>query len=133
MAKEDPETLVKTEVDEVFALQKTLEETQDELMKNEQFKKFLELQKTVPEQIASIWKRVEEQMLEHNIKTIKGDWGSLTIAERTNWKIDYDLLPNKFFKKVVDTTKITDTYRLEGKAPKGADLYTTKYLTKRIK
>ena len=72
-------------------------------------------------------------MIDNDIKQVKGDFGTLTIAERQGWTYDEKQLPNKFFKKVVDTKKITDTYRLEGKAPKGCEPYTTKYLTKRLK
>jgi hypothetical protein len=129
----EPKQIIESEVEEVFALQKDLEETEQLLMQNEQFRKFLQLQKTVPEQIDKIWKNVEEQMLAHDIKSIKGDWGSLTIAERLNWSVDLEALPPKFFKKVPDTTKLTNTFRLEGKAPKGAEPRYTKYLHKRIK
>ena len=72
-------------------------------------------------------------MIEHDIKSLKGDWGSLTIAERTNFKVDLDNLPTKFVKKVADTTKIATAYKLDGKLPKGVETSTTKYLTKRIK
>ena len=66
-------------------------------------------------------------------KTIKGDWGSITLAERQGWDIDENELPKKFFKRVVDTKRITDTFKLEGKAPKGATPRVTKYLNKRFK
>ncbi len=102
----------------------------------------LALEQTMSEQLAAIqatqsrindfWKGVETKMIEHDVKTIKGDWGTLTIAERIVWTYT-DELPAKFFKKVVDTKKLTDTFRLEGKEPKGSAHAVTKYLTKRIK
>lgn len=103
----------------------------------------LELQREVEAKIAEIkdaqskidetWASVERTMIDNDIKSIKGDWGSLTIAERIGWDTDEELLPKKFFKKVVDVKKLTDTYKLEGKAPKGATPKYTKYLTKRFK
>lgn len=83
-------------------------------------------------EIDNIWNQIEVAMIETDTKQIKGSWGTLTIAERLNWQTD-DTLPHKFYKKVVDTKRISDTYRLEGRAPKGATPSTTKYLTKRLK
>lgn len=114
-------------------LQSTLEETEASLMKDERFRTFLELQKSFKEQSQTVWDNVEKQMIENNVKGIKGDWGSLTIAERLSWDIDSEGLQPRFYKKVVDTTKLSKTYRLEGKAPKGATPVTTQYLMKRIK
>jgi hypothetical protein len=128
----DTQTIIEAEVKDALATEKSLQELETELMQNEQFRKFLELSKSVPKQIEETWKKVEAQMLEHNIKSVRGDWGTITIAERLNWETTDDL-PSKFYKKVVDTKKISDTYRLEGRAPKGATPITIKYLTKRLK
>lgn len=126
------EEIIAGEVTEVLALETSLAELEAELSQNEQFRNFLVRQKETKAQIEDFWKKVEAQMIEHEVKTVKGDWGTLTIAERINWTYT-DELPAKFFKKVVDTKKLTDTFRLEGKAPKGAQPNYTKYLTKRIK
>lgn len=126
------EEIIAGEVTDVLALEQTLEELELELAKNEQFRTFLQRQRDARIQIDSFWKKVETQMIEHNVKSVKGDWGSLTVAERINWTYNEDL-PAKFYKKVVDTKKLTDTFRLEGKAPKGSAPNYTKYLTKRIK
>lgn len=130
---EDTAKVLEGEVVEMVELQTEIAKTEATLMENPEFRAFLTRKKEVDQQLADFWKRVETEMIEANIKTIKGPWGSLTIAERQNWKVDEDALPAKFFKKVVDTSRITKTYQLEGKAPKGAEPYTTKYLTKRIK
>ena len=127
-----PEELLKAEVTEVLALEQSLQDREAELMANEQFRNFLEFQRTTTKRIAEFWKEVETQMIDKDIKSIKGDWGSLTIAERLNWETNEDL-PAKFYKKVVDTKKISDTYRLEGKEPKGAIKGTTQYLVKHLK
>lgn len=130
---DNPHDLINAEVTSALSLNQELADLEQQLSQNEQFQRFLELSKTVPAKLQATWDLVEQQMLEHNIKSIKGDWGSLTIAERLNWDYDPTMLPAKFFKKVVDTKKLSDTYRLEGKAPKGATPKYTKYLTKRIK
>src|SRR5438552_1012456 len=124
--------LIESEVINALSLQKSLDELQTELMANEQFRRFLELSKTVPKQIEETWDRIESAMIENNIKSIKGEYGSITIAEKLAWDTT-DELPAKFYKKVVDTRKLSDTYRLEGRAPKGATPKMTKYLTKRLK
>lgn len=93
---------------------------------------FLIKQKETQQQITDFWKTVEKEMIAADIKSIKGDWGSITIAERIGWDHD-DTLPPKFYKKVPDLKRMTDTFRLEGKPPKGATPKYTKYLTKRIK
>lgn len=100
---------------------------------NPEFKAFMDQKKEIDEKAAAVWNRIEEAMLENNIKSIKGDWGYVTIAERTNFKVNLDLLPAKFIKKVPDTTKIGAAYKLENKPPKGVEIEIKKYLTKKIK
>lgn len=129
----DPQQLIQDEVTDALILSSELTDLEQQLSQSEEFRRFIELQKTVPKKLEATWDLVEQQMIEHGIKSIKGEWGSLTIAERTGWDIDLDQLPSKFIKKVPDTKKITDTYRLEGKEPKGCTVKTTKYLTKRLK
>jgi VCBS repeat-containing protein len=128
----ETEQVLADEVTQVLELETSLATMQDELAKNPEFQAFLIKQKETQQQIADFWKRVEGEMIKHDIKSIKGEWGSLTIAERINWTYT-DELPAKFYKKVVDTKRLTDTFRLEGKEPKGAAANYTKYLTKRIK
>lgn len=79
------------------------------------------------------WDQIKDAMIEYNIKTIKGDWGSVTVVERTNYKADLDEVPAKFIKKVIDTTKIAASHKLEGKLPKGVTTTTTKFLMKKFK
>ena len=129
----EAENIIKDEVLGVIKHQQRLDELEAELSRNKKFQQFLKLQKEIPAQIEASWKQIESHMLEANIKSVKGEWGSITIAERLGWDIDIDQLPNKFIKRVPDTKKISDTYRLEGKEPKGCTPKTTKYLTKRIK
>ena len=72
-------------------------------------------------------------MILNYIISIKGPWGTITITERLDWDIDLDTLQPKFIKKVPDTTKISATFRLEGKVPKGCKPTYKKFLTKRLK
>jgi hypothetical protein len=133
MAKGDPKQTIEGEVLDVLSLEKQLEEAEAELMKVDQFVRFMQLQKKVKDQATLLWETVKNEMIANDVKSIKGDWGSVTIAERLDWTVDKDLLPPKYFKKEVDKTKLSATFRLEGKAPKGAEPKYTKYLTKRIK
>ena len=130
--KEDISTTLTGQIIDVLETEKELAVVENELQMNPQFKKFLQLQKSVNEQSTKLWKQVETAMIENDIKQLKGDFGTVTLAERLNWTTS-DELPSKFYKKVVDTKRLSDTYRLEGKAPKGATPSYTKYLTKRLK
>lgn len=84
--------------------------------------------------IDTTWKEIEKAMVENDIKSIKGEWGSITIAERDVFSSkDLESVPRKFIKKALDTAKVKTFYTLEDKLPKGVDHKVTKYLTKRIK
>jgi hypothetical protein len=106
-------------------------------------KEAIELQSKVADQVAKLketqdkinaeWDKVEELMIKYDLKQVKGEWGTLTIAERTGFDIDKELLPPRFFKRVPDETKIRTIYQLEGKAPKGTSPKVTNYLVKRLK
>jgi hypothetical protein len=120
------------QVAETLELENALAKMESELAP--ELREFLIRQKETQQQIANFWKNVEKGMIEHNIKSIKGDWGSITIVERLGWDISPLLeLPAKFYKKVPDLKKMTDYFRLEGKAPKGAKPKHTKFLRKDIK
>lgn len=131
--QKDPKAEAEAMALEIVNLGKKVEEEQAALMQNEAFKNFIELQKTFQERSAMVWAAIEANMINNEIKSIKGAWGSLTIAERLGWDIDLDELPSKFIKKVADTKKISDTFKLEGKPIKGASPKYSKYLMKRFK
>ncbi len=133
---EDIRAIISARLDDQKKLEQGLATLETELASNEQFKAFLEMQravKKITEDNNTFFEHLKDEMDSQGIKSIKGDWGSITLAERQGWDIDEMELPKKFFKKVVDTKKITDIYRLEGKAPKGAVPKITKYITKRLK
>jgi hypothetical protein len=129
----NPQGEIEDEIKDIVAKQQELATLEQQLSQNEQFRNFMQLKKTVDEQATLFWSSVESQMIQHDIKSIKGDWGSVTITERIGFDIDDDLLPNKYFKKVPNTKLIADTFKLEGKPVKGTSPKYTKYLTKRIK
>lgn len=122
---------IKLEATGVVLMQQELELREQEIMQNEEFRTFLQLQRDVNKKAEELWAGIERHMIDNGIKNVKGDWGSLTIAERHSW-ITTNELPKKFTKVVADTKKLTDTFKLEGKEPKGAHL-TYKYnLVKRL-
>lgn len=133
MAAKETHEVLASQVTDILALEKDLEQREAELMADDRFRNFLEFQKETTAKIGEFWKAVETEMIKNDVKSIKGEWGSLTITERLNWDVDFQELPAKFFKKVPDTKRISDTFRLEGKAPKGTTPSYSKFLTKRIK
>lgn len=65
-------------------------------------------------------------------KTMKGDWGSVTVGERKTWKVAHEL-PSEYYKQALDTTKLTDMYNKGTAFPTGVDFTVTPYITKRLK
>lgn len=132
---EDAQKIIESEVMDVLVLQKSAEMAEAELMQNEKFQQFLAVQnkiREIKEQEQKAWKMIETHMIEHGIKNVKGEYGWITIAESHRWTTT-DELPRKFKKIVVDTTKLTDTFKLTGKEPKGAKHSYLYYLTKGLK
>lgn len=129
----DIEEIVKQELELYEAKQLDLEQLTKQLEADPQFKAFIEAQKQFRKIEKEVWGKVEQVMLDNNIKSIKTNKMTLTIAERTSFDIDLEQLQPKFIKRVPDTTKIGGTYKLEGKPPKGCTPKVTKYLVKRIK
>lgn len=84
------EQQLKQQVENILDVEKKFSAYEQQLMQDEQFKEFLRKQKEVKKQISDTWKVVEQAMLEHGIKSVKGDWGSITIAERLNWSTPED-------------------------------------------
>jgi len=120
---------IKAEVMKVVELQQQLETS----MNSDEFQRFIKLQKDINAKAAELWKQIEAAMIEKGVKSVKGDFGSVTIAERTDFDVDILTLQPKFFSKVPNMTKIRGTYNLEGSAPKGVTARTKLYLTKKLK
>lgn len=129
----DPKDEIIKEVDQIFVEEAALQVLEKEMQAVPEVAKYLEAQRKFQTSSALYWKAIENGMMSNNIKSIKGDWGNLTIAERTNYVSDLELLQPKFTKKVADTTKITASVKLTGDLPKGVTTTTTHYLMKRLK
>jgi hypothetical protein len=127
------EKQIKSELEIYQEKQATVERLQQELESSPQFAAFIEAQKALREIEANVWGRVETVMMENNIRTIKTDMVTLSIATRTSYDIDLDKLPKKFIKRVPDTTKIATAHKLNGMPPAGASPKQTNYLVKRFK
>lgn len=133
---EDLEKEISIKVNAISEAEIEVKKLELELAGDPKFIQWTEAQKKLKEanaQNEAFFDNLKDVMESNGTKSIKGDWGSITLAERIGWDIDEEELPKKFFKKVVDTKKITDTFKLEGKAPKGATQKVTKYITKRFK
>jgi hypothetical protein len=127
----DLKTVIESEVLDLFATEQTMREVESELQTNPTFLKFLELQKAVNDKAAEVWKAVGNQMIDAYKagkvdKTLKFDFGTLTVKDINELDIDENLLPRNYFKRVPHTTKIRNDYALEGKLPKGVTV-TKKY------
>lgn len=95
------------------------------------FLQFIELQKELTSQIEAAWHEIQTTMLDHDVSSIKGDWGYISVAERRNWKATD--LPPRFYKQTLDTARLNSMFKLGDAIPKGASFTTTNYLAKRIK
>lgn len=128
------EKVIEGEVLNIMDLQKQSDDIAVQLESDERFNTLIKQQREINTKIADFWKAVEKKMINKNVKTLKGSWGSVTVAERANYKVvDVGLLPLKFTKRSADTTKISHYHQLEGKIPAGVEFSTTRYLTKRLK
>jgi len=99
--------------------------------KSEKFLAALQTAKALQSDLEAFWQLIEDEMKNHSIQSIKGSWGSLSIAERKNWKATN--LPPRFYKQTLDTARLNSMYKLGDKLPEGASFTTSQYLSKRIK
>lgn len=126
---------LRLQVNELVSEEKELATMEHDLMtSNPQVGRFLQKQKEFTTKQAAFFQVIEDQMINNNIKSIKDWWGSLTIAERTNYKApNIDDVPPRFIKKALDTTKISAEFKLKNKLPKGIESSQSLFLQKRIK
>lgn len=137
MAKKKPEAApeqeIENEVTDLLSQQKDLEEQEAKLMQVPEFAQYMIAQKKFQAQSEIYWESIQQQMEVHNIKSIKGNWGSISLVNKLGFDIDLKELPAKFIKKVADTKKIGEEFKLKGAAPKGATPKYSKFLQKRLK
>lgn len=102
------------------------------LAENKAFLDFLAIQQEMTAEFDKTWEVIRERMEQYDIKKIDGDWGHILIADRNNWQATGNL-PPRFYKQVLDTTKLNFLHKAGGKLPAGVKLTKSHYLTKRIK
>lgn len=105
---------------------------QDIVENSNRFIEFVQYTKEVETRLKEAWSNVEDAMRTYNIKTLKGDWGTVSLGERKVWRTEMDKLPEQFKKITVDTTKLNNAFKAGIKVD-GADYTVSEYLTKRIK
>ena len=129
------EKLIEETITSNMQLEKQLDEARTQLMDlDPRFKQFIELEQRVKEESSRIWTVIRDQMNQHDIRKISGDWGSITLVEKIGgWTTELDKLPRRYVKKVANTEALTMDYNLTNIVPAGATPNYTKYLLKKIK
>lgn len=101
------------------------------LAENAAFLDFLRIQQEMTTEFEKTWEVVKDRMEQYDIKSIKGDWGHITMAQRKTYS---GAAAPRFMKKVLDTDKIKAYVTLhKGNLPEGVSLKATLYLQKKIK
>lgn len=123
---------IEQEVTSALALSHELSDLEAQLNQNEQFRRFMELSKAVTTKMADVREHIESVMVPayqagQVDKSIKGDWGSVTVTESDEFDVDVAALPKELKKVIPDMGKVKDHYHLHGKAPKGATYKGKKY------
>lgn len=99
-------------------------------------RKFVALEaqfKSAKEQHDAVVEQVKEAMITAGVQRIDGDWGYITLAERTNYKADdITAVDAKYLKQALDTTKVKAEAVLTGKLPAGVTESKTQYITKKL-
>ncbi len=118
-------SIIEDEISDVMVLERSLSEVETELRSNPTFLKFLEIQQAYNDKYKEVKKIIGDQHIEAykidpNLKTLKFDFGTMTVKDINNLDIDETVLPPRYFKSVPNTTKIRNQYDLEGTLPKGA-------------
>jgi hypothetical protein len=109
------------------AAQQVIQQPEKALEGSQAFLDFLVLHK----QVADAWERVEAALLTSRTKSVKGEWGSLSIGERKSWHVETEL-PPEYYKKQLDTKKLNALYNADI-LPTGVDYTVTAYMTRRLK
>lgn len=85
----------------------------------------------------TVVEQVKQAMIANGITKISGDWGLITLAERTNYAlepgVDIETIPAQYSKRVLDTTKVKAEATLSGRLPKGIAESKTQYIVKKFK
>ena len=71
-------------------------------------------------------------MIDNGVDKIEGDWGYITLAERTGYKAIGDI-SDEFSKKTLDSKKVKAYVTLSGDLPVNVAEIKTQYITKKFK
>lgn len=82
----------------------------------------------------AVTEQIKQAMIDNDVQKISGDWGSITLSERTTYKAeDLSEIPDNFTKRVLDNDKVKAEAVLTGELPAGVTVTKTKYIIKRLK
>lgn len=82
----------------------------------------------------AVIQQVQEAMEANGVQKISGDWGYITLSERTNYKAeDIAAVAPEFTKATLDATKVKAHATLTGQLPAGVSESKTRYITKKLK
>lgn len=79
-----------------------------------------------------VLEQIKQAMIDNGVYKLQGEWGSITLAERTTYKAVGKLSPD-FTKEVIDTDKVKAHAVLTGDLPVNVEEQKTQYITKRLK
>lgn len=78
--------------------------------------------------------QIRTAMADAGVNKIEGDWGYITLAERTTYKADdLEAVDPKYTKPTLDTAKVKAEAVLTGQLPAGVVESKTQYITKKLK
>ncbi len=90
--------------------------------------------KVLKEKHDEVIEKVKQAMIDNNVTKIDGDWGYITLAERTTYKAeDLSAVDEKYTKPTLDTAKVKAEAVLTGELPAGVSESKTQYITKKLK
>lgn len=90
--------------------------------------------KVLKEKHDTVIEQVKTAMVENGVQRIDGDWGYITLAERTTYKAeDLDSVHENYLKPTLDIAKVRAQAVLTGQLPAGVTENKTQYITKKLK
>jgi hypothetical protein len=122
---------MKTTTQGSVSLPKSLVIRKGEIIQSDEFVAFVTAQKRLQEQIDNNWDMFQELMEKKNVATVKGNWGHITLATRKTLRAT-EPLPPRFYKQVLDTSKLNAYRVMKGDYPEGVRETTSKYLSKKV-
>lgn len=88
--------------------------------------------KVLKEKHDAVIEQLKAAMVEHGVDRISGDWGYITLAERTSYQAIGKLTP-EFVKETIDTAKVKAHAILTGDLPVNVRETKTQYIVKKLK